>query len=84
MNSSSMLEQLPPSAVSILNALKKKKILRFEEIMSLTSLSKRSLMYAIKILREYGMVEVKMCMSDTRRRFYCLKTTETGESIETN
>ena len=71
---------LPPSAKSILNVLMEQKILRFDEIMSLTGLSKRSLLYAIKVLREKGLVEVEVCMSDTRRRFYCLKSSKTWKT----
>ncbi|MCL4420866.1 MAG: hypothetical protein M1477_04170 [Candidatus Thermoplasmatota archaeon] len=48
--------------------------------MSLTGLSKRSLLYAIKVLREKGLVEVEVCMSDTRRRFYCLKSSKTWKT----
>ncbi|MCW6170972.1 MAG: MarR family transcriptional regulator [Thermoplasmatales archaeon] len=68
---------LPPSARLVLNVLMNRKILRFEEIMLLTGLSKRSLLYAIKVLREKGLVEVEVCMSDTRRRFYCLEPSKT-------
>lgn len=68
---------IPPSARLVLNELMDRKILRFEEIMLLTGLSKRSLLYAIKVLREKGLVEVEVCMSDTRRRFYCLKPSKT-------
>jgi DNA-binding HxlR family transcriptional regulator len=74
MDISQISSRLPQSAELILDALKRNKILRFEEMMSLTGLSKRSLLYAIKILRECNMVEVKVCMTDTRKRFYCLKS----------
>lgn len=68
-----IVKSIPPSAKLLLRVLREKKILRFEELMEETMLSKRTLLYAIKALRELGMIETQICMNDARKRFYCIK-----------
>ena len=68
-----IVKSIPPSAKLLLRVLREKKILRFEELMEETMLSKRTLLYAIKALRELGMIETQICMNDARKRFYCVK-----------
>ncbi len=65
--------QLPNSALTVLQILSDMKIARFDQLKEKTKLPKRTLLYAIRILRELGMVETQICMNDARRRFYCVK-----------
>ncbi len=73
MESLEAIRSMPPSAKLLLRVLKENKISRFEELMDETLLSKRTLLYAIKTLKELGLIETQVCMSDARRRFYCVK-----------
>lgn len=73
MEATEIVKPIPPSAKLILKLLSEKKIMRFEELKESTAFSKRTLLYAIKTLREMDLVETQICMNDTRRRFYCIK-----------
>lgn len=73
METTEIVKSIPPSAKLILKLLSEKKILRFEELKESTSFSKRTLLYAIKTLKEMDLVETQICMNDARRRFYCIK-----------
>ena len=64
---------LSGSALKVLNGLLSMKIARFEDLKERTGLPKRTLLYSIRILRDAGIVETQICMSDARRRFYCIK-----------
>ncbi len=68
-----IVKTMPTSAKLLLRVLKEKKISRFDELMEETLLSKRTLLYAIKTLRELDLIETQICMNDARRRFYCIK-----------
>ncbi len=68
-----VIRTLPPSAKLLLRVLKENKISRFEELMEETMLSKRTLLYAIRALKQMDLIETQICMSDARRRFYCVK-----------
>ncbi len=63
---------LPNSALTVIEALSRLKIAKFEDLKSETSLPKRTLLYAIRILRDAGLVHTQICMNDARRRFYCI------------
>ena len=73
MESLEAIRNMPPSAKLLLRVLKENKISRFDELMEETLLSKRTLLYAIRTLREQGLIDTQICMSDARRRFYCIK-----------
>ena len=64
---------LAGSALKVLNVLLSMKIARFEDLKERTGLPKRTLLYAIRTLRDAGIVETQICMNDARRRFYCVK-----------
>lgn len=64
---------LPNSAINVIEVLSRLKIARFQDLMAETSLPKRTLLYAIRILRDLGIVETQICMNDARRRFYCIR-----------
>lgn len=64
---------LPRSALKVLSVLLSMKIARLEDLKERTGLPKRTLLYSIRILRDAGIVETQICMSDARRRFYCVK-----------
>ena len=68
-----VIRSLPPSAKLLLRVLRENKVSRFEELMEETLLSKRTLLYAIRALKELDLIETQICMSDARRRFYCVK-----------
>lgn len=68
-----IVRTMPASAKLLLRVLTDKKIARFDELMEETMLSKRTLLYAIKALKELDLVETQICMTDARRRFYCIK-----------
>lgn len=68
-----LIKSMPPSAKLVLRVLKEKKITRFDDLMEETLLSKRTLLYAIKALRELDLIETQVCMNDARKRFYCVK-----------
>ncbi len=73
MESVEVIRSMPTSAKLLLRVLKENKISRFDELMEETMLSKRTLLYAIKTLKELDLIETQICMSDARRRFYCVK-----------
>lgn len=68
-----IVKAIPTSAKLLLRVLKEKKISRFDELMEETLLSKRTLLYAIKTLKELDLIETQVCMTDARKRFYCIK-----------
>lgn len=69
-----LIPDLTPSALQVLEFIKSRKIARFSEIIQHTGLSKRSVLYSIEKLKEMGLVETQICMTDTRRRFYCIRS----------
>ncbi len=73
MESVEVIRNMPTSAKLLLRVLKENKISPFDELMEETMLSKRTLLYAIKTLKELDLIETQICMSDARRRFYCVK-----------
>ena len=73
MESVEVIRSMPTSAKLLLRVLKENKISPFDELMEETMLSKRTLLYAIKTLKELDLIETQICMSDARRRFYCVK-----------
>lgn len=68
-----IIKAMPNSAKLLLRVLKEKKISTFDELKEETMLSRRTLLYAIKTLKDLDLIETQVCMSDARRRFYCVK-----------
>lgn len=64
---------LPPSAKLVLRILRDMKITDFKKLQDETGLSRRTLMYSIKLLKDINAVETRICLNDARRRFYCIK-----------
>lgn len=62
---------LPPSAKLVLRVLEELGEACFEELLDETQLPRRTLYSALKELRRVGLVEVKPCLRDARRKFYC-------------
>lgn len=73
MESYDTVRVMPPSAKLVLRILREVKISDLARLRAESGLSRRALMYAIKILGEMDLVETKICLSDTRKRFYCVK-----------
>lgn len=73
MESCETIMDTPPSAKLVLRILQELKICDLNRLMSESGLSRRALMYAVKILGELDLVETRICLSDTRKRFYCIK-----------
>lgn len=73
MESIELTYSLPPSAKLVLRILRDMKITDFKRLQDETGLSRRTLMYSIKLLREMNAVETRICLNDARRRFYCIK-----------
>ncbi|BAB60513.1 TVG1419878 [Thermoplasma volcanium GSS1] len=67
------LKSLPPSARLVLAYLRSAKISDVARIMENTGLSRRSVMNSVKMLKELGLIDIQVCLSDTRRRYYCVK-----------
>lgn len=73
MESYEAVRAIPPSAKLVLRILQEVKICDLNRLKGESGLSRRALMYAIKILGELDLVETRICLSDTRKRFYCVK-----------
>jgi DNA-binding MarR family transcriptional regulator len=67
---------LTPSTRLVLIALRHFKVARLCQLIENTGLSKRSVLYSVKKLSAMGLIEVNICLSDTRQRFYCIKINE--------
>ncbi|WP_290705378.1 winged helix DNA-binding protein [Ferroplasma sp. Type II] len=70
------LKMLTPSTRLVLITLRQLKIARLCQIMESTGLSKRSVLYSVKKLKQMGLIEINVCLSDTRQRFYCITINE--------
>ncbi len=66
-------EGIPPSAGLVLSILSDLKISDLKRLRQETGLSRRGLMYALKMLNQAGLIETRVCLTDTRRRYYCIK-----------
>lgn len=62
---------LSPSARYVLRVLVELGEARFSELFLETGLPRRTLYSALRQLRDRGLVEVRPCLRDARRRFYC-------------
>ena len=69
-------QETSKSTVEVFEFIRARKIVRFHDLVTGTGLSKRTLLYSIRTLREMGLIETQICMNDTRRRFYCLRIPE--------
>lgn len=67
-----MIEELPPSAKLVLKVLENKRIVKFSELQRETNLPTRTLRYAIRVLKERGIIKTLPCLEDARQRFYLL------------
>lgn len=67
------LSTATPSAQHIYDLLRTRKVMQLKDIIKETGLSKRTVLYAIRDLREAGLIEIQICMTDTRRKFYCYR-----------
>ncbi|WMT51585.1 MAG: winged helix DNA-binding protein [Ferroplasma sp.] len=70
------LKTLTPSTRLVLITLRQFKVARLCQIIESTGLSKRSVLYSVKKLSAMGLIEINICLSDTRQRFYCIKINE--------
>jgi len=68
-----IVNNLSPSAKLIYKILEEIKVARLCQLMEITGLSRRTILYSIKALNKYGLIDITTCLSDTRQRFYCLK-----------
>ena len=67
-----IMEKLPPSAKLVLKILLEKKIIRFKDLQEQTKLPTRTLRYALRILREKGLIKTLPCLDDARERLYSI------------
>lgn len=72
--------EIPTSARLVLMVLKRLRIADFRTIEMESGLSKRSVLYAVKRLREMGLIDIQICLNDTRKRFYCIRIKEGNPS----
>ncbi|MHB1709211.1 MAG: MarR family transcriptional regulator [Thermoplasmataceae archaeon] len=72
--------EIPTSARLVLMVLKRLRIADFRTIEMESGLSKRSVLYAVKMLREMGLIDIQICLNDTRKRFYCIRIKEGNPS----
>lgn len=73
MESYEVQKELPPSAKLVLRIVQECRICNIDILRKESGLSRRALMYAIKLLGEVDLIETRVCLSDTRKRFYCVK-----------
>jgi len=69
-------KMLTPSTRLVLITLRQLKVARLCQIIESTGLSRRSVLYSVKKLNSMGLIEINICLSDTRQRFYCIKICE--------
>jgi DNA-binding MarR family transcriptional regulator len=62
---------MPPSSRTVLDALSRAKISTLNAIINETGLPSRTVQLALKNLIELKLVNVRICLNDTRRKFYC-------------
>ncbi len=67
------ISEMSVSARMIYLVLQDRKIARLCELMDITGLSKRTVLYSVKKLKESNLIDVLICLNDTRGRFYCIK-----------
>jgi DNA-binding MarR family transcriptional regulator len=70
------LKMLTPSTRLVFMILRQMKVARLCQIIESTGLSRRSVLYSVKKLNSMGLIEISICLSDTRQRFYCIKINE--------
>lgn len=68
--------EIPPSARLVLHILRERKILDMKKLLRESGLPRRTLMYAIGRLRETGLIDVQVCLNDSRKRYYCVRITQ--------
>jgi|YelNatPaOPRAMG01_1025707.scaffolds.fasta_scaffold01609_4 DNA-binding MarR family transcriptional regulator len=62
---------MSPSAKTVLASLSRAKISTLTAIVNETGLPIRTVQLALRNLIELGLVSVRTCLTDTRRKFYC-------------
>lgn len=67
---------LQNSAKLVLLVLQRLRIADFNTLERETGLSKRSVLYAVKALRNVALIDIQICLNDTRKRFYCIRIRE--------
>ncbi|MGC8515368.1 MAG: MarR family transcriptional regulator [Thermoplasmata archaeon] len=65
------LSRMPPSSRTVLAALSRTKISTLTAIVVETGLPTRTVQLALKNLTALRLVNVRICLNDTRRKFYC-------------
>jgi DNA-binding MarR family transcriptional regulator len=68
-----IVTNMTTSSRFVLMILQEKKIATVNEIQNRSKLSRRTIMNSIRDLRKLGLIDVHVCLSDTRKRFYCLR-----------
>lgn len=64
--------KLPPSAKFVLKILVEKRTTTLNEIINVTGLPQRTVKYALKKLRELGLIRIIPCLADARKRYYTI------------
>ena len=68
-----IVPDMTTSSRFVLMILHEKKIATINEIQNRSKLSRRTIMNSIRDLRNLGLIDVHVCLRDTRKRFYCLR-----------
>ncbi|MCL5665762.1 MAG: MarR family transcriptional regulator [Candidatus Thermoplasmatota archaeon] len=70
---SSQVNGLTPSCRLVLRVLSEIKISDLSNLERETGLPRRTLLYAIARLKEKNLIQVQVCLNDSRRRYYCFR-----------
>ncbi|MFX1517313.1 MAG: winged helix-turn-helix domain-containing protein [Promethearchaeota archaeon] len=70
MSTPGMVKNLPPSSVKVYNILQTNKQMTFQEITSQTNYSTRTIRYALRELKDAGLISQIPNMQDLRRCYY--------------
>jgi len=70
------LEELPPSAKLVLKILEEWGEAQFSQLLKETRLPQRTLSAALRELKRNGIIEVRPCLKDLRKKVYCYTLTK--------
>ncbi|BFH73775.1 helix-turn-helix domain-containing protein [Sulfurisphaera javensis] len=70
------MRELSPSARLVLEIISERKIVKFKDLKEITGLSTRTLRYAIKDLKDKGLIKVLPCLEDAREKLYAVSEIE--------
>ncbi len=63
---------LPPSSLLILEIIRNEGIIDLSALIAKSQLPRRTVFFALRRLRMSGLIDIKVCLQDARRRHYCV------------